>query len=234
MNVMRGEMDGGFIKLENAVDAQGRVCARSEAMVRSLEALVKQTREDLVSEVEGERAKVVEAEAKAKRMGERTKKQVEDALEEIRRVQEDIEGSAEGVSRTCRRLEGMVSPLNSRIEVLEAMSRGAQHPSPSRPLSISSPSTQRGGVAAMGGGATADEVEGLRDDVASLEKRVSGLASALSDLETGRVAAAEEGLRTCRKDVQRAVDEAVEIRASVERSDTEAIPQKHCSTNQHP
>lgn len=34
------------------------------------------------------------------------------ALEEVRRAHEDMETSAEGATRTCRRLEGIVSPLS--------------------------------------------------------------------------------------------------------------------------
>jgi len=40
LNVLRAEMDAGFIKYNNALDASSRTGARAEALGKSLEALV--------------------------------------------------------------------------------------------------------------------------------------------------------------------------------------------------
>ena len=51
---------------------------------KSVESLLKQTREELVAEVEQERQRVVDSEVKVRKTADRFKKQLDEALEETR------------------------------------------------------------------------------------------------------------------------------------------------------
>ena len=51
--------------------------------MRSLEAFVKQTRDELMHDIEVEGSKVSEVEVKSRRLAERAKKHMDDAFEEV-------------------------------------------------------------------------------------------------------------------------------------------------------
>jgi succinate dehydrogenase/fumarate reductase flavoprotein subunit len=55
-----------------------------EWQCKSVESLLKQTREELVAEVEQERQRVVDSEVKVRKTADRFKKQLDEALEETR------------------------------------------------------------------------------------------------------------------------------------------------------
>ena len=120
LNLLRSEMDAGFIKYNNSLDATARTGARAEALGKSLEALVKQTREEITAEVEQDRQRVAEAEAKARKVGERMKKQLDEALEETRASIEALEAHvADSGSKGNRKLDSVLQPLLERTEALE-------------------------------------------------------------------------------------------------------------------
>ena len=120
LNLLRSEVDAGFIKYNNSLDATARTGARAEALGKSLEALVKQTREEMTMEVEQERLRVTEAESKVRKVGDRLKKQLDEALEEMRTSIEGLEGLvADSGSKGHRKLEAAVQPLLERTCVIE-------------------------------------------------------------------------------------------------------------------
>ncbi len=61
--------------------------------------------------METDRSRVTESESKSRKQSDRLKKMVDEALEEVRRIHEDAESSAEGAARVCRRLESLVGPM---------------------------------------------------------------------------------------------------------------------------
>ena len=66
---------------------RARVCVLTYDDVwqcKSVESLLKQTREELVAEVEQERQRVVDSEVKVRKTADRFKKQLDEALEETR------------------------------------------------------------------------------------------------------------------------------------------------------
>ena len=121
LNFLRAEMDAGFIKQNNTLDAAVRGSARAEALGKSLEALVKQTREELTSEVELERERVSDAEVKVRKVGERIKKQLDEALEEMRASLESLEEQrrADSGSKGLRKSDAALQQLLDRTDVLE-------------------------------------------------------------------------------------------------------------------
>ena len=120
LNMLRSEMDAGFIKYNNSLDATARSSARAEAHGKSLEALVKQTREEMSAEMEQERQRVVDAESKVRKVGERLKKQLDEALEETRASIEALEAHmSDNSSKGNRKLDSVLQPLLERTEALE-------------------------------------------------------------------------------------------------------------------
>jgi chromosome segregation ATPase len=120
LNLLRSEMDAGFIKYSNSLDATARSSARAEAHSKSLEALVKQTREEMSAEMEQERQRVVDSESKVRKVGERLKKQLDEALEETRASIEALEAHmSDNTSKGNRKMDSVLQPLLERTEALE-------------------------------------------------------------------------------------------------------------------
>ena len=120
LNLLRSEMDAGFIKYNNTLDATARTGARAEALGKSLEALVKQTREEIIAEVEQDRQRVADAESKVRKVGDKVKKQLDEALEETRASIEALEAHVSDTgSKGNRKMDSVLQPLLERTEALE-------------------------------------------------------------------------------------------------------------------
>jgi hypothetical protein len=81
---------------------------------------VKQTREEMSAEMEQERRRVVDSESKVRKVGERLKKQLDEALEETRASIEALDAHmSDNTSKGNRKMDSVLQPLLERTEALE-------------------------------------------------------------------------------------------------------------------
>ena len=88
---------------------------------------MKQTREEMSAEMEQERQRVVDSESKVRKVGERLKKQLDEALEETRASIEALEAHmSDNTSKGNRKMDSRDSVLEPLLERTEALEEEVQ------------------------------------------------------------------------------------------------------------